>query len=130
MLDIVSAKKSMINNEISELESEILILEGLRDSFREEESTLQDINENWHNRKNIYLAIEIVREVQVPRRFEGTTATNLKKELPEGIKAGDENSKNANNVIGGIGHQIALLGEEIIRLRAKLAELRRELASL
>lgn len=122
--------RARIQGEIRRLNSEIHELKDLLDSFIRKRSDLNELNTEWNRTKNKYLKIEIVRDIEVSKKFEGEVAKALKNELPNGLDAMKENVKSVSNVNGGIDDQIASLNKKIERLNNQVSDAYRRLSAI
>lgn len=114
-------ERARIRREIGKLNRQISELENLRESFRRKKSDLDGLNTEWNRNKSTYLRIEMVRDIEVFRKFEGEIATALKNELPNGLESMDKNVTAINNVNHGIDDQIDKLNRKIEELNSQVA---------
>ena len=122
--------RARIRREIDSLNREISELESLRELFRRKGSDLNDLNMEWNKNKNTYLRMEMVRDIEVSRKFEGEVAIALKNELPNGLNVMSQNVRAINNVDKGIGDQINNLNKKIERLNSQVADSYRRLSMI
>ncbi|HLR35799.1 MAG TPA: hypothetical protein VK071_10805 [Tissierellales bacterium] len=120
--------RARIRREINSFNREISELESLRESFRHKKTDLKGINREWNNDKSTSLRMEMVRDIEVSKKFEGEIATALKNKLPDGLQSMNGNIGSINNVVGGIDHQIESLNKKIGELNSKVAVARKRLS--
>lgn len=123
-------RRAAIRAQIRQWEGKLATVKAQIAGLTREQSHLNTYLGEWETQKGIYNGNEILSEVVIVNLFEGVCADAIKEELTASVAEMDQTHGKVSGLNGNVGAQISRLKEYEAVINAKLAALRRELASI